>query len=57
MVYGAYAMLPVEIDMPTWRRENFSEEGKQSFQFYNPFCLYRFPKVYLKFFLLKINSL
>ena len=33
-VYGAYAMLPVEIDIPTWRRENFSEEGKQSFQFY-----------------------
>jgi len=28
MVYGADAMLPVEIDTPTWRRENLSEEGK-----------------------------
>jgi len=28
MVYGADAMLPVEIDTPTWRRENLSEEDK-----------------------------
>jgi len=27
MVYGADAMLPVEIDTPTWRRDNFMEEG------------------------------
>jgi hypothetical protein len=27
MVYGADAMLPVEIDTPTWRRDTFSEEG------------------------------
>jgi hypothetical protein len=27
MVYGADAMLPVEIDTPTWRRDAFSEEG------------------------------
>jgi hypothetical protein len=28
MVYGADAMLLVEINTPTWRRENLSEEGK-----------------------------
>jgi len=28
MVYNANAMLPVEIDTPTWRRDNFMEEGK-----------------------------
>ena len=28
MVYGSDAMLPVEIDTPTWRRENFHEEGR-----------------------------
>jgi hypothetical protein len=27
MVYGADAMLHVEIDTPTWRRDTFSEEG------------------------------
>jgi hypothetical protein len=27
MVYGTDAMLPVEIDTPTWRRDTFSEEG------------------------------
>jgi len=27
MVYGIDAMLPVKIDTPTWRRDNFSEEG------------------------------
>ncbi|XP_039687900.1 uncharacterized protein [Medicago truncatula] len=29
MVYRADAMLPVEIDTPTWRRENFSEEANK----------------------------
>lgn len=29
MVYGADAMLPVEIDTPTWRREHFSEESNE----------------------------
>jgi hypothetical protein len=33
MVYGADAMLPVEIDTPTWRRDNFSEEGIYLFMF------------------------
>jgi len=28
MVYGADAMLPIEIDTPTWRRAHFMEEGK-----------------------------
>ena len=28
MVYGTDAMLPVEVDTPTWRRENFNEEVK-----------------------------
>jgi len=28
MVYGVDAMLPVEIHTPTWRRDNFMEEGK-----------------------------
>jgi hypothetical protein len=28
MVYGTDAMLPVEIDTLTWRRESFSEEGR-----------------------------
>jgi len=27
MVYDTDAMFPVEIDTPTWRRDNFSEEG------------------------------
>jgi hypothetical protein len=27
MVYGTDAMLPVEIDNPTWRRDNLSKEG------------------------------
>jgi hypothetical protein len=27
MVYGTDAMIPVEIDTPTWRRDTFSEEG------------------------------
>jgi hypothetical protein len=31
MVYGADAMLPVEIDTPTWRRDTFSKEGIESF--------------------------
>jgi hypothetical protein len=34
MVYDANAMLPVEIDTPTWRHANFSEEGTQSLQFH-----------------------
>jgi hypothetical protein len=31
MVYGTDAMLPVEIDTPTWRRDTFSEEGIKSY--------------------------
>jgi hypothetical protein len=31
MVYGTDAMLPVEINTPTWRRDNFSKEGTQCF--------------------------
>jgi hypothetical protein len=27
MVYGSDAMIHVEIDTPTWRREIFQEEG------------------------------
>jgi hypothetical protein len=29
MVYGTDAMLPVEIDTPTWQRDNFSEEANE----------------------------
>jgi len=29
MVYGADAMLPVDIDIPTWRRDNFMEEANE----------------------------
>jgi len=29
MVYGTNAMLPVKIDTPTWRRDNFMEEANQ----------------------------
>ena len=29
MVYGTDAMIPVEIDTPTWRRDTFSEEANE----------------------------
>jgi len=40
-VYGTDAMLPVEIDTPTWRRDNFSEEGTQSFPISLTLCFTR----------------
>ena len=30
MVYGEDAMIPVEINTPTWRRENFDKESNKN---------------------------
>jgi hypothetical protein len=41
MVYGTDAMLPVEIDTPTWRRDTFSEEGIKSYIYASNFLFRR----------------
>jgi len=50
MIYGTDTMLPFEIDTPTWLRDNFSEEGTQSYLVSLTFCFFQVPKFHLKTF-------
>jgi len=56
MVYGIDVMLPVEIDTPTWRRDNFSDEGTQSFPISLTLCFCRIKELLSSFKLLKIDN-
>jgi len=52
MVYGVDAMLPVEIDTPTWRRDNFREEGKCHAHIQTNRLLFSGPRPYTSLFYL-----